>query len=158
MSNGQRLILLTFAYSLTNPEPEEQWLPESYTGTVLFAPDSYWAMIELHIDTRDSREEVESGRIEVKNRIEHVFRGCPVLVESQVNWFDLTGELVQRFSAKYDWKEFTGDETAFSLSAYGFPELAGSQPDRTRLWAIVVTVALLVLLIVIFSYRQWCKQ
>ena len=151
--DGNRLVQIEFAYDLKNPGPKEKLLVGRYTGTVCFAPNSYWAIVEAKLKMLDDpRKEV--GAIIIQNEIADALRGAPVIVGSHILWYDLNGNLFQRRTTKRVWKEFTGGNERFTLSAYGFPEPGTSRPSKTRLWWLGASLALAFICIALFIYRR----
>ena len=73
--DGKSLFDITFEYQRTNPSPEQKLLAKSYSGTVQFAPDSYWAMTEgtVNVDGGDKL----LGGYQIKNRLANAFKGIP---------------------------------------------------------------------------------
>lgn len=151
--DGKPAAQITFEYQITHPKPEERLLPKSYIGTVLFAPDAYWAIIEGAMNVDASSKQL--GSYEVKHRLENVFKRLPVVVEAVDCTYDTDGNLSGSVVSKYEWKEFTGGDAMFTLSAYGLPEPSLSPPTRRRLWLFSITVTLVVFCIAFFLYRRW---
>ena len=152
--DGDRLVQIEFAYHLKNPRPDEKMLVGRYTGTVCFAPDSYWAITDAKLKLEDDPSK-EVSAIDTHNKIAKALGGIPVIVETSILWYDLKGNLFQRRTQKREWKEYTGGDERFTLSVYGFPELAPSQPSKTRLWYLGISVAFAFFFIVMFIYRRW---
>ncbi len=151
---GDRLVQVEFAYHLKNPRPDEKLLVGPYTGTVCFAPDSYWAITEAKLKLEDDPSK-EVSAINTRNEIAKALRGIPVIVETRILWYDLKGKLFQRRSVKREWKEYTGGDERFTLSAYGFPEPGTARPSKKRLWFLGISVALALLSIALLIYRRW---
>lgn len=128
--NDKHLMSITFEYQLRNPDPKKRLLPKSYKGTILFAPDSYWAIIEGKMDV-DGGDKLLGG-YQIKQRLATTVKRIPVVVESSFRDYDKQGNTLETLLSKFDWKEFKesdGNKT-FTLSAYGFPEprLEGANP------------------------------
>ena len=95
IQDGNRFVRIEFEYNWNNPGPKETLLVGLYTGSALFAPDSYWALIESKIKLHDDPSG-EVGEIKVEHQIGNLFEDLPVLQESKTSWYNLKGKLFQQ--------------------------------------------------------------
>jgi hypothetical protein len=153
-ADGRDLVQIEFEYVPASSVVNQGVLAKRSTGTVLFDPNSYWAIvgakITVHNATGDGGE-----RIELTQQMEKALKDIPVPVESQVRLYDSGGKLIKRSTSKYQWKEYLGDGKDFTLPGYGFPEPTFAQPSLTRLWVALTCVVLIVFCLTILVYRRW---
>ncbi len=154
VQNGSSFVQIAFEYHLSNPGPNEQLLAKHYAGTILLAPDCFWAIVELKMQLDDDPLK-EVGAIELENQITNSFRGLPVIMERRVRWYSPTGTLLKRVTEKNKWNEFTGSNESFTLSAYGFPEPSIPHSSKMRLWLFCLSVILLVVCVALLVYRHY---
>ncbi len=117
-----RSVQINFEYRPKSSAPEEASQVRTYSGTIRFDPNSFWAITAAEVKVEDASGNILSV-INVENAIGFAILDAHGFSQVVTDWKDASGKPVKRVTMNYEWKEFSReDDKLFTLSAFGLPE------------------------------------